>query len=149
MVVGELNTHEHPRRLPDALSRHWLLLACLVLGACSKSESPAVESRPRPIGPAPSTRGSVAAEQAFATRVCTVIRNTVSKAGAQGTRPMVVFELEAAEVFEDQGELTGNEGKIEAAASSNCPDDRSNLLAMIGRKSLIEALQRTEESLEK
>jgi hypothetical protein len=130
-------------------ARHWVLLVWLTLGACSKSESPAVESRPRPIGPAPSTRGSVAAEQAFATRVCTVIRNTVSKAGAQGTRPMVVFELEAAGVFEWQGELTRNEAQIDAAASSNCPDDRSNFLAMIGRKSLIEALQRTEKPLEK
>jgi hypothetical protein len=70
-----------------------------------------------------------------------VIRNTVAKAGAEGTSPMVVFELEAAEVFQDDAELTGNEAKIEASALSTCPDDRNNLLSMVGHKSMTEALQ--------
>jgi hypothetical protein len=124
-------------------ARQCIVLACLALTACSRSEAPtASESRPRPIGAAPTSRGSIAANETFATRVCTVIRNTVAKAGAQGTSPMVVLELEATEVFQDPAELTESEAKIEPSALSTCPDDRNNLLGMVGHKSITEALQR-------
>jgi hypothetical protein len=54
---------------------------------------------------------------------------------------MVVFALEAAEVSQDLGELTGNEAKVEASALGTCPNDRADLLAMVGHDSMTEALQ--------
>jgi len=118
----------------------WVILTCVALGGCWKLESPKSESRPRPIQAAPATRGSIAADQAFASKICAVIRNTVAKAGPQKTSPMVVFALEIPEVFQNPAELTGNEAKIDSSAKVACPDDWRKLLAMVGRESIAEAL---------